>query len=210
MKHKELLDKLISEMELPKKRYKNPFILTFCGYSGTGKTTFAKVLSHELEAYVVGGDHVRQILYKAPYNYDDDKNNQVTNEICNQEIEYLIKNKISVIVDKSLSSKAEKNKLLEKFPNLISVHLISNDEENIKRLKKKGQGIKFEYKEKAYGDINDESGVSKNPEEIYTLIKKRKLYDLEEFDFEINTLQPIEEVIQDVKRVAKVIKKTYK
>ncbi len=209
MEHKELLDKLINEMELPTKRYNNPFILTFCGYSGTGKTTFAKVLSHELEAYVIGGDHVRQILYKPPYNYNDDKNNQVTNEICNQEIEYLIKNNISVIVDKSLSSKAEKTKGLKRFPNLIIVHLISNDEENIKRLKEKNQNIKFQYKEKAYGDINDESGVAQNPEKIYTLIKERKLYDLEEFDFEINTLKPIEYVIQDIKEIAKVIKKRY-
>lgn len=210
MDHKELLAKLIKEMQLPPTRYEKPFVITFCGYSGTGKTTFAKVLSHELGAYIVGGDHVRQILYKPPYNYDDNKNNQITSEICNQEIEYLLANNIAVIVDKSLSSKEAKSRLQEKFPNLISIHLISNDEENIKRLKEKSQGIKYVYNEKAWGDVHDESGVTNNPEEIYALIKGRKLYDLEEFDFEINTLKSIENVIEDVKETAKIIKKTYK
>ena len=55
--------------------------------------------------------------------------------------------------------------------------------------------------------MKDESGVYLDPEKIYEIIKKRKVYDLEEFDYEVNTLQPLEKVIEDVRKIAEEIRK---
>lgn len=206
MNEEKLLEKALQEMVFPPKTYEKPFLITLCGYSGSGKTTFAKVLSQELKAYIVGGEHIRQQLYREPFCYDDEKNNRVTSEICKKEVEYLLDHHISVILDKSVSSKETKEQLQKEFPNLISIHLISSDEENIKRLKQK-QIQKTNLELEAWGDVKDESGVYLDPEKIYEIIKKRKVYDLEEFDYKVNTLQPLEKVIEDVRKIAEEIRK---
>ena len=48
-----------------------------------------------------------------------------------------------------------------------------------------------------------------DPEKLYNEVKMRKIYDLETFDYEINTLQPFEKVIEDTKKIANEIKQKY-
>ena len=50
--------------QLPPKKYEKPFIISLSGYSGSGKSHIAKVLSQALDLYIVGGDSVRQKVYQ--------------------------------------------------------------------------------------------------------------------------------------------------
>ena len=45
---------LVKEMKLPERRYKEPFIVTLCGYSGSGKSMISKILSSELSTHLSG------------------------------------------------------------------------------------------------------------------------------------------------------------
>lgn len=204
---KEIFDKIV----LPPHKYQNPFIIALCGYSGSGKTTLSKVFSNVLGAYIVGGDCVRQQLINPPLNLDINEANKVTAEICEKEIRYLVENHVSVIIDKSISSKEVLEYYKEQFNNIIMINLKSNDDENIKRLYMKKEGTNQTYNcDPVYGDSEDYSGMHTNPEVLYEGVKQRKVYDIDEFDYEINTLQSLDKVIEDTKKIAEKIKEDIK
>jgi len=206
----DLKKNIISNIDLPPIKYKRPFVIALCGYSGTGKTTISRVFSNILGCYIVGGDRVRSILLNAPFNYEIEKANLLVSDVTKAEVSHLIQNNASVVIDKSISSKAALNDWKLLCPIVITVNLKSTDEENIKRLYMKKNKTNQTYEcMPVYGDSNDYSGMYLDPEKLYNEVKMRKIYDLETFDYEINTLQPFEKVIEDTKKIANEIKQKY-
>ena len=200
-----IFNKLLSGMALPTIRYKEPFVLIMSGHVGSGKSTIAKVLSSELSAYIVGGDKIRNIYYSNKNaNHDFNYINNITNAVNKMEVEYLLRNGVSVILDRSISSKKIMDILKKACNNIVSIKLNSNHEINIKRISNRK-----EYNIDAldcYGDVDSESGVT--TEEVYNEILNRKLYDLEdsEFDYQIDATKSIDSVIVQAKEIAYIIK----
>ena len=204
----ELYCKLVSDMTLPTKTYSTPFIITMCGYTGSGKSIISKVLSSELSIYIVGGDKIRNIYYfDKNANHDINYINQVVNEVTKKEIKYLLDNGISIVIDRSVSSQSALNDLKELCDNVIMINLLSDHKINIDRiLNRKEYSIDTTI---CYGDIDSISGV--NTEKVYNDILKRKVYDLdsENFDYTIDTTKSIDYVIERTKQITKEIKKRY-
>lgn len=195
-------------MKLPKKKYNLPFIVTMCGHVGSGKSTIAKVLSKELSAYIIGGDKIRNIYYlNENAIHDINYINKVVDAVTKKEIQYLLDNGVSIILDRSVSSKEAIENLKQLCNNIISINLISDHQINFNRITNR-----IEYNVDTtgcYGDINSRSGV--NTEEVYNDILKRKVYDLDEesFDYEIDTTKSIDYVIEETKSITKAITKKY-
>ena len=120
------------------------------------------------------------------------------------EVEYLLSNGVSVILDRSISSRETMDILKKACNNIVSIKLNSNHEINIKRI-----SSRKEYSidtSDCYGDVDSKSGVT--TEEVYNEILKRKVYDLEdsEFDFQIDATKSIDSVIAQAKDIAYIIK----
>ena len=205
----DIYNNLIENMKLPNKRYSKPFIIAMCGYTGSGKSIIAKILSSELSLYIVGGDKIRNIYYSnKAANHDINYINQVVNKVTTKEIEYLLKKGISIVIDRSVSSQSAVDDLKKMCNNIIMINLISNHKINIDRITNRK-----EYNvdtTNCYGDIDSISGV--NTEEVYNDILKRKVYNLDKdaFDYEIDTTKSIDSVIEETKIITKAITKKYK
>ncbi len=201
----EIYSKLLSDMVLPAKTYEKPFIITMCGHVGSGKSTIAKVFSNELEAYIVGGDKIRNI-YFSNYNADSDINyvSEIVDEVLKREIMYLLANGISVVIDRSVSLKKTLDEIKSACPNVIMINLLSNHEINKGRI---GNRDLHELNiAPCYGDFGSYSGVK--TEELYNEILNRKVYDLDEsdFDYTIDATKSIDEVVNEARKIAIAIK----
>ena len=64
MEKLEFINKCLVLKNLPNQKYDEPFIIALSGYSGSGKSHIAKILSQKLGLYIVGGDAVRQKIYQ--------------------------------------------------------------------------------------------------------------------------------------------------
>lgn len=204
----EIYNKLVSNMTLPKLKYKSPFIIAMCGHVGSGKSLISKVLSSELSLYIIGGDKIRNICYE-----DNDKNhdisyiNNIVNEVTKKEIKYLLDNNVSIVIDRSVSTNKALEELKKLCNNIIMINLISDHKINIERIKNR-----TEYDmdvSNCYGDVDSISGVC--TEEVYNDILKRKVYDLDNlvFDYYIDATQSINQVINQAKQISVEIKKQY-
>ena len=58
MEKQEFINKCLVLKNLPNQKYDEPFIIALSGYSGSGKSHIAKILSQKLGLYIVGGDAV--------------------------------------------------------------------------------------------------------------------------------------------------------
>ena len=204
----EIYNKLMNDMKLPEKKYNIPFIVTMCGHTGSGKSIIAKVLSSELSLYIIGGDKIRNIYYfDKNANHDINYINKIVDSVTDKEIQYLLDNGISIVIDRSVSSKRALEKLKQLCNNIISIKLISNHQINIQRItNRKEYNIDTTN---CYGDIDSKSGVT--TEKVYNDILKRKVYDLEDevFHYTIDVTKPIDSVIEETKVIAKKIAKEY-
>lgn len=204
----EIYNELLNNMVLPDKKYKSPFIITMCGHVGSGKSTIAKILSKELSAYIVGGDKIRNIYYlDEKANHDIVHINKVVDAVTTKEVQYLLSNGVSIIFDRSVSSKKNLASLKEACNNVIAINLISDHKINLERIKKRDENnIVISG---CYGDVEPESGVT--TEEVYNEILNRKVYDLEDndFDYTIDTTKSIESVIKQANDIADKIKDKY-
>lgn len=204
----EVYGELISNIMLPPKSYNNPFIIAMCGHVGSGKSIVAKTLSNVLSIYILGGDKIRNIYYfDKNANHDINHINKVVNEVTKMEIKYLIDNKVSIVLDRSVSSKNALEDLKKLCDNIIMINLISDHKINIERItNKKEYNIDTSN---CFGDVDSKSGVC--TEEVYNDILKRKVYDLDNsvFDYEIDTTKSIDLVIEQTKQIAEEIKKQY-
>ena len=200
-----IFNKLLSSMVLPPIRYKEPFVLIMSGHVGSGKSTIAKVLSSELSAYIVGGDKIRNIYYSnEKANHDFNYINDITNAVTKMEVEYLLQNGVSVILDRSISSRKIMDILKKACNNIVSIKLNSNHEINLTRISNRNE-YNIDVLD-CYGDVDSKSGVTTENE--YNEILKRKVYDLEdnEFDFQIDATKSIDSVIAQAKEIAYIIK----
>ena len=204
----EIYNKLLNDMILPDKKYSQPFIISMCGHVGSGKSTISKILSKELSAYIVGGDKIRNIYYlDENANHDIVHINKVVGEVTEKEVRYLLNNNVSIIFDRSVSSKKDLAGLKQACNNVIAINLISDHKINLGRIaKRRENNIDIAG---CYGDVEQESGVT--TEEVYNEILDRKVYDLEEndFDYTIDTTKSIESVIKQAKDIADKIKDKY-
>ena len=198
-----VLDHFLENEKLPDKRYDKPFIITFCGYSGSGKSMASKIFSNVLSCYIIGGDKVRHYMYdREDYSHEFEDIQKVTNYVTDERIKNLLNKHVSVVIDRSVSDEESLNKYKEFGCKVYSIELFSNDEENLKRILKDPKDT-FEINP-VYGDFDSKSGVK--TKEMYDEIKNRKVYNLNTFDYVINTLKPKEEVISDIKETALKIK----
>ena len=190
--------------QIPPKKYENPFIIALSGYSGSGKSHIAKVLSQSLGLYIVGGDSVRQKVYQDEElkNLPLEEIQKLTNKVSELKIKKLLENNISIVIDRSLSS-LESLKILKSFNcKVLLINIISDHEQNIKRIINRTD----DYSLGGYGDVDSKSGVK--TKEMYDEIRERKVYDipLNLFDFTIDAKKDLDSVINQTKEIAIKIK----
>lgn len=190
--------------QIPPKKYENPFIIALSGYSGSGKSHIAKVLSQSLGLYIVGGDSVRQKVYQDEElkNLPLEEIQKLTNKVSELKIKKLLENNISIVIDRSLSS-LESLKILKSFNcKVLLINIISDHEQNIKRIINRTD----DYSLGGYGDVDSKSGVK--TKEMYDEIRERKVYDipLNLFDFTIDAKKDLDNVINQTKEIAIKIK----
>ena len=190
--------------QIPPKKYENPFIIALSGYSGSGKSHIAKVLSQSLGLYIVGGDSVRQKVYQDEElkNLPLEEIQKLTNKVSELKIKKLLENNISIVIDRSLSS-LESLKILKSFNcKVLLINIISDHEQNIKRIINRTD----DYSLGGYGDVDSKLGVK--TKEMYDEIRERKVYDipLNLFDFTIDAKKDLDNVINQTKEIAIKIK----
>lgn len=205
MNKEKFVSQILDEMKLPEKRYQNPFIVTLSGYSGSGKSHIARMLSKQLSLYIVSGDMVRQKLYhNDTVSHDFDDIQVITNDVCEKEIRKLLDCNVSVIIDRSVSSVKTMQRMKEYGVPVYMIEITSRDEQNIERILKRNHG-KENMKHEGYGDIESYSGVMFR--EDYMEIKERKIYDIPSnlFDYHIDGTKSLEEVLADAEKIGQDI-----
>lgn len=205
MSKEKFIDTILNEMVLPDKCYSQPFMIMISGYSGSGKSHVARVLSKELSLYIVSGDNIRQRLYQdETYSHVFKDIQAITNEVCDKEIEKLLQNHISIVLDRSVSSMETREKLKEYGMPFYHIEITSDDEQNIERIIKRNDEDKSVVHE-GYGDTGSYSGMDSREE--YMEIKERKVYDIpsELFDYHIDGTVSLEEELEQAKKIAQDI-----
>lgn len=204
----EFISKILNNMKLPPKRYDKPFIIAISGHCGSGKSHVAKVFSKELQLYIVGGDSVRwKIRKESSLPQDVTSINNLTNEICYLEIEKLLKENVSVVVDKSTSSLKDLENLERYNVPIILINLVSNHEQNRKRVTDRSNQEMINMP--GYGDIDSISDIV--TEELYDQVVERKTYNipLERFDYTIDATVKLELELKEAEKIAKEVAKKY-
>ncbi|MBO5477714.1 MAG: AAA family ATPase [Clostridia bacterium] len=204
----EFITKILNNMQMPPKKYDTPFIVAMSGHCGSGKSHIAKILSKELKLYIVGGDSVRRKIRKEPTWLQEVTNiDALANEICYLEIEKLLKENVSIVVDKSTSSTKDLENLERYNVPVILINLISSHELNKKRITQRSNTEIIDIP--SYGDIDSISGVV--TEELYNQVLGRKIYNipLDRFDYTIDARVSLKEELEEVEKIAKEIAQKY-
>lgn len=207
MNKEKFIDTILDEMQYPSKRYQKPFIVMLSGYSGSGKSHVARVLSKILSLYIVSGDMVRKRLYQdKTFSHDFASIQAITNEVCDKEIKTLLENHISILLDRSVSSMEVREKLKGYGVPLYHIEIISDHDQNIDRiLKRNGEDRNKVYD--GYGDTGFYSGMDSR--EKYMEVLERKVYDIpsELFDYHIDGTVSLEEELKQVEQIAQELEK---
>ena len=92
-------DKLYNQLieNVKKDDYDKNFIILFLGNIGSGKSTYSKRLSDDLQLYVAKNEEIRELVNGN--RIDNNKNIELVHELSNYRINYLLKNNISFIYD---------------------------------------------------------------------------------------------------------------
>ena len=85
--------KFIKDFPIPKGNKENPYIILFDGYTGTGKSTVAKMISKKDNSVILNNDQVRDWLK----DYND--STSLKEELQKYRLELLLKNNNSCIYD---------------------------------------------------------------------------------------------------------------
>ena len=201
---------IVIERKKPLLTYDNPFLILLTGNVGSGKSLVSQILSKELYLYLISGDYIRNIIKKIQpeINLHTPEVRSTNNIVCLEEIKYCLDNKFSIILDRSISSQKDLFTIKEKINlPIIFIKIISSEEENIKRVKKRQKTKDIEIPH--YGHQESKSGVT--TEDEYHEIKERKTYDLDDsvYDYFINTNTSLDELKINLNKIVEDIKKKY-
>lgn len=206
MTTEEIIERLLQGEAFPDKYYQNPFIVAMSGYSGSGKSHTASLLSCQLDAVIISGDHVRKFLYGQKDSYAYEEIQKITNEVCDIRIKKLLNQKKAIILDRSVSSEEELEQLKAYHVPIFLIELISDHEQNVKRIIERKNHPVVTISP-CYGDIVNESGM--NSREVYEEVKARKVYNIktEKFQYHIDARVSLFAQLDQVLKVSSDIKK---
>jgi adenylate kinase family enzyme len=179
----------VSEMNFDLiKKYDNPFVITFCGLPGCGKTDIARSLSKELKIYLLSNDYVRNYYYQLTKDYSEDKRIEIDNLVSNinkERLNKIIENNISFIYDKCFNKQEDYDNLYNKIGDkykIIKIKIKSDDINNITTILNRNMN----YEKKYDGVIGDNvEYLSSFDEKTYYEIKNRIPVMLEDSYFDL-------------------------
>jgi len=96
----EKLLKLITD-EIPLKPSTPTFGITFIGPPGVGKTTVAKLISKKTGIFITSNDRIRREFEKLGINAEEEQD--LVASIAKDRSEYMLKNKINMIIDATMT-----------------------------------------------------------------------------------------------------------
>lgn len=204
----EIKKRIETERIEPNKQYEIPVLILLTGEVGSGKSLVAQLLSKELGLYLISGDYIRNIIFSIDPDADitTPENRALVNEVSLEELLYCIKKHYSSVLDRNVSSKEDIDFIKDRCNiDTILIKLISSDTENIKRVEQRKNKPDLEIDH--YGHKETKSGVV--TEEEYNKIKEKKLYDLEDNNYQyfLDTNIPLEELTKNIEMIADEIKR---
>lgn len=197
-------EELFEEMVLPDKRYQKPFIITMSGHCGSGKSYIGKLLSRELQVYIISGDRIRDKILSIDPEFEPQELYNMKNRINIYIIKKLLENNVSIVMDRSVSSMEQLNLVKRLTNNAVTIKLLSDDDTNKKRVVSRDKINPVITP--IYGDYESPSDILTI--EAYDEVKLRKVYDIPDhlFNYEIDTTKSLEEVEEQVIKISKQIK----
>lgn len=98
--YEELLDMVVRD--IPIKRTKNVYGITFIGLPGAGKSTVADKLSKKLGLYVNSNDKIRRLLENLGYDVEGEYRTLVES-LANDRTKYMLQNRACMIIDANMN-----------------------------------------------------------------------------------------------------------
>lgn len=186
MKYEELFKIVIKDIDINKKSDKL-FGLGFIGIPGIGKSFLSKKLEKELNIQIVSRDKIRRLLES--FNIDPKVNRDLVYKLAYDEIEYLLNNNISLIVDSNLiMDYKDVLNIFQKFGvNIYFLKLICNDKTIIDRLDKREKSEEENY-----------SRATKDTFDYYKKREENNPFPKELIYYEINTELDLENQIDEL------------
>ena len=191
------------------KKYSKPFVITFIGLPGCGKTQLARTLSKKLNIFLLSNDYIRNYYYQLTQDYSEEKRLEIQDKVekINKErLKKIVDNKVSFVFDKCFNKKEDYDKLNELLDNnyeVIKIKINSKDEDNINNI----INTKMDYNKIYEGVIGDNvEYLSSFSKEDYYDIKERIPISLDDSyaDYVINNMDDIlvlaDEIKSDIKK----------
>ena len=184
-------------------KYSKPFIITFIGLPGCGKTQLARVLSKKLKIFLLSNDYIRNYYYQLTQDYSEEKRLEIQDKVekINKErLKKIIDNKVSFVFDKCFNKKEDYDKLNELLDNnyeVIKIKINSKDEDNINNI----INTKMDYTKIYEGVVGDNvEYLSSFSKEDYYNIKERIPISLDDSyaDYVINNKDDILVVVDEI------------
>lgn len=189
-------------------QYNQPFIVSFSGLPGSGKTEMSRFLSRDLRIFLLSNDYVRNYYYTILKQYCKNAriNYEMATKIMNeQRLLILLANHIPFVFDSGINDIShyrsfENISRIFKY-ELIKIRINSNDEDNITRISKRNFDLD-EFDDTIIGDGYAYSFPYDSDE--YYRIKKRKSENLNgvNFDYTIDNYGTKEEFDEQAKSIS--------
>ncbi len=173
-------------------KYKKPCVIALSGYSGSGKTDIARILSKELGVFLLSNDYVRNYYYQFTEDYSEEKRLEIEDKVSsinNLRLKILLGTRTSFVYDRDFNLKEDFDKfeMVSKIlrMKLIKIKVNSTDTHNLEEIKR----ITMDYNKVYPGVIGDKVEYQSSfDDETYYQIKMRKPHTLSDnfYDFVIN------------------------
>ena len=188
-----LLKELIKDYKITV--FEKPYIICLIGGHGYGKSYLAKLISKKANIPIVSNDRTRRFLETKGL---DPTNQELVHNLAYLQIEYLIKNKSSVILDANAIRQHEiiTKKAQQLNINCFYINLTCNQSLIIERLKKRQSQF---GKDDNYSRATTESYYS------YLEELKTRIFPKEKIFFEVKTDQEldsqVEKLLEQIKKI---------
>ncbi len=174
-----LIDDFIKTVPITDPNSKELFVVGFVGPTGCGKSFVAGKIAEKLNLYISSNDRIRRFLNNLGFEGDHPLQ-QVVEKTSIATTEYLLKNKISHIIDADLIRVHESAKQrMESFgAKLYIIEIVCPEEIILERIKKRRENI----------ESNRENNFSRGTVEDY--FERKQMHDSlkkPEFFFSIDT-----------------------